>query len=372
MMKDSQQKEHIQTTINFSILSTKKGKNKVVNYDEEIKPSNTINQLRQTTLNFPSSIIHKKRSFNEINTDSSPINGKNDNDSDNETTDDNKSGDDNSLNECSNDEYNEFPLDGEPHMCAKEKKLRRHKYFLRLIDPKKIQCICGKELKLDKRYSPKNLKIHIHSKKACSAKTQGQASIEKYFKTSNIELVSKRQSYPCQGLSSDEIKQYVLKCPLDFGGSRNETELACQLFPQKFNNGHLVYSKLSYSERQELYKAQKAHASWILDRGNLSVTSAKCNKFTHHESKICNECSRLKNNSRFRDAISTTRATEKTFKYTTKRHLRDNRLTQLLGNDKLKALYGDAIEDSNESQMWSKLSKYGKKVHLKQIKHLVN
>ncbi|CAG8827109.1 27746_t:CDS:2, partial [Gigaspora margarita] len=56
-----------------------------------------------------------------------------------------------------------------------------------------------------------------------------------------------------------------------------------------------------------------------------------------------------------------TRATEKTFKYTTKRHLRDNRLTQLLDNDKLKALYGDAIENLNESQMWSKLSEYGKK-----------
>lgn len=145
---------------------------------------------------------------------------------------------------------------------------------------------------------------HIRSKKACNAKAQGQISVEKYFKTSDTDRLSKRQSYPCQGLSSDEIKQYVLKCPSDFGGSKNETELACQLFPQKFSNGHLVYSKLSYSERQELYKAQRAHASWILDRGNLSVTSAKCKKFTHHESKICEECNRLKNNSRFRDAIS--------------------------------------------------------------------
>ena len=81
-------------------------------------------------------------------------------------------------------------------------------------------------------------------------------------------------------------------------------ELACQLFPQKFDNGHLVYNKLSYSERQELYKAQRAHATWILDRENLSVTSVKCKKSTHHESKICEECNGLKNNSRFCDAIS--------------------------------------------------------------------
>ncbi|CAG8855616.1 25866_t:CDS:1, partial [Gigaspora margarita] len=71
---------------------------------------------------------------------------ENDNDSDNKTTDDNKSGNDNSLNKCSNDEYNKFSFDGEPHICIKEKKLHRYKYFLQLLDPKKIQCIYEKEL----------------------------------------------------------------------------------------------------------------------------------------------------------------------------------------------------------------------------------
>ena len=45
------------------------------------------------------------------------------------------------------------------------------------------------------------------------------------------------------------------------------------------------------------------------------------------------------------------RATEKTFKYTSKRHIQDNRLVQLLGNDKLKTLYGNAVEESDECQM---------------------
>ncbi|CAG8649117.1 16749_t:CDS:2, partial [Cetraspora pellucida] len=49
------------------------------------------------------------------------------------------------------------------------------------------------------------------------------------------------------GLSNDQIKQYVLKCSSDFGGSKSKTELACQLFLQKFKNGHLVYNKLNYS-----------------------------------------------------------------------------------------------------------------------------
>ncbi|PKB94613.1 hypothetical protein RhiirA5_438394 [Rhizophagus irregularis] len=168
--------------------------------------------------------------------------------------------------------------------------------------------------------------------------------------------------FPCQGLSNDQIKHYILHCPSDFGGSKRETELACQLFPQKFKDGHLVYSKLNSDERQELYSLQRAHATWFLDRGNLSVTSAKCKKFTARESKICEECDKLRNNSRFRDAISMQRATEKTFKYIPKRHIQDNRLVQLLGDDKLKTLYGNAIdEESDKCNMWTKLAEYGKK-----------
>ncbi|CAB5184296.1 unnamed protein product [Rhizophagus irregularis] len=338
----SQKRVSQQTTLNFPVLSythfdssNKKGKNKLVdhidhgevaNNEKETTPLKPIKQLKQITLNFPSitNNIRKKRFFSDIDTD------------DNGTDIDEESDDD----ECSDDEYNAVPRDGEPHMCPKEKKLRRHKYFSQLINPKHIRCICGKDLKLDKRYSVKNLKIHVRSKKACNAKIQGQHS----------------------DYQNDQIKHYILHCPSDFGGSKRETELACQLFPQKFKDGHLVYSKLNSDERQELYSLQRAHATWFLDRGNLSVTSAKCKKFTARESKICEECDKLRNNSRFRDAISMQRATEKTFKYIPKRHIQDNRLVQLLGDDKLKTLYGNAIdEESDKCNMWTKLAEYGKK-----------
>ncbi|GBB98476.1 hypothetical protein RclHR1_03240001 [Rhizophagus clarus] len=359
-----------QTTLNFPVLSythfdssNKKGKNKLVDHIDHGEVANNekettllkpIKQLKQVTLNFPSitNNIRKKCFFSDIDTD------------DNGTDIDEESDDD----ECSDDEYNAVPRDGELHMCPKEKKLRRHKYFSRLINPKHIRCICEKDLKLDKRYSVKNLKI----KKACNAKIQGQHSVEKYFKSSSDEIPLSMQ-FPCQGLSNDQIKHYILHYPSDFGGSKRETELACQLFPQKFKDGHLVYSKLNPDERQELYSLQRAHATWFLDQGNLSVTSAKCKKFTAHESKICEECDKLRNNSRFHDAISMQHATEKTFKYIPKRHIQDNRLVQLLGDDKLKTLYGNAIDkESDKCNMWTKLAEYGKKAHLKQIKLLVS
>ncbi|CAB4381525.1 unnamed protein product [Rhizophagus irregularis] len=240
---------------------------------------------------------------------------ENDIDTDDNGTDIDEESDDD---ECSDDEYNGVSCDGEPH-------------------------------------------IHVRSKKSCNAKIQGQHSVEKYFKFSSDEIPLSMQ-FPCQGLSNDQIKHYILYYSSDFGGSKRETELACQLFPQKFKDEHLVYSKLNPNERQELYSLQRAHVTWFLDQRNLSVTSAKCKKFTAHESKICEECDKLRNNSHFHDAISMQRATEKTFKYIPKWHIQDNRLVQLLGDDKLKTLYGNAIdEESDKCNMWIKLAEYGKK-----------
>jgi len=164
----SQKRIMQQTTLDFPVLSythfdssNKKGKNKLVdhigheevaNHEKEITPPKPIKQLKQMTLNFPliTNNTHKKRLFSDIDTD--------DNDTDIDEESD-EHDDECSNDECSDDEYNAVPLDGEPHMCPKEKKLRRHKYFSRLINPKHIRCICGKDLKLDKRYSVKNLKM---------------------------------------------------------------------------------------------------------------------------------------------------------------------------------------------------------------------
>ena len=42
------------------------------------------------------------------------------------------------------------------------------------------------------------------------------------------------------------------------------------------------------------------------------------------------------------------RAIEKTFKYIPKRYIQDNRLVQLLGDDKLKTLYENTIDEKSD------------------------
>ena len=50
-----------------------------------------------------------------------------------------------------------------PNICQKEKKLWRNKFFLQLITPKLMRCNCSKEVKLDRKYRPKNLISHAKS-----------------------------------------------------------------------------------------------------------------------------------------------------------------------------------------------------------------
>ena len=128
------QQKCIQMTLDFPIISIthfdsnhKKGKNKSIDHNKETIPSNTINQLQQTTLNFPliAGNTPKKHSFDEI-------------DANNDTDDDEPNEHNDNLDEFNNDEYNELPLDGKPYMCPKEIKLCGHKYFSWLINQKYI------------------------------------------------------------------------------------------------------------------------------------------------------------------------------------------------------------------------------------------
>ena len=102
--------QYIQITLNFPALFTTSAANS--NNVKNIS-SNTKVQLRQITLNFPldPNNTRKKRSFGDIDSDNN-----NDTDNDDDESD--------NFDEYNDNEYNELPLDGEPHMCYKEKKLR--------------------------------------------------------------------------------------------------------------------------------------------------------------------------------------------------------------------------------------------------------
>ena len=81
-----------------------------------------------------------------------------------------------------------------------------------------MRCNCDKEVKLDRNYRPKNLISHAKSNN-CRVRNDNQTSVLKYF-TKSTPNQSFKKSKACIGLTNDKIRQYVLKSPAEFGGSK--------------------------------------------------------------------------------------------------------------------------------------------------------
>jgi hypothetical protein len=89
----------------------------------------------------------------------------------------------------------------------------------------------------------------------------------------------------------------VLKIPAEFGGSNRPDIAAKELFPEIVKN-NLKLKSLGRIRCAELKNYLRANAIWILDKTTLSVRSKTCENFTTRESGICDECDKLRNNSR--------------------------------------------------------------------------
>ncbi|CAB5208976.1 unnamed protein product [Rhizophagus irregularis] len=349
--QSSKRRKTTQTTLNFvsEFYTTSIPKSQTTN----IQKQKLTNNVQKSLFDFLPNISTKKKHFiKEINVSSDDNSNSNDEDQfenseDDESSDDSASSSDYEL----NDEFINFPL----NICQKEKKLRHNKFFLQLITPKLVRCQCGKEVKLDRKYRPKNLISHAKSSN-CRIRKDNQASVLKYF-TKSITIQSSKKSKICIGLTNNKIKQYILKSLAKFGGSKKDHVIAKQLFPGKFSND-FSYSKLNSEELQQLKSTLRAHVKWLLDKATLSVKSSKCEAFTTNISQICDQCFELKINRKLLNALEAKRATPNTIKHIPKHWLHNNTFNVLLQNEKFQELFGRF--HSKESDMWSQLSIYGK------------
>jgi hypothetical protein len=286
-----------QATLNFPISFIKNKKEKS---EEKNTNYNKIQRTtQQTLLNFlpANNVIKntKKRIFDDI-VSSESENEDESNSSESENEDEGNSSE--SEYELHDDLVN-YP----PNICDEEKKLRRNKFFLKLMSPKLVRCQCGKEIKLDRAYRAKNLISHAKRNK-CRMKTDNQVSVLKYFSELSNKDSQNIKKKACTGLTNEKIKQYVLKSPADFGGSKNSFVVAKKLFPTKFlKNSKFSYSKLTPDECQQLKVTLRMNAKWILEKESLSVRSTKCESLTANIPQICNNCNKLKTNKQLLNAI---------------------------------------------------------------------
>ena len=66
-------------------------------------------------------------------------------------------------------------------------------------------------------------------------------------------------------IEHEEIKKYILRTPVSFGGGRRVEIVAKELWSNKFPE-NFDSSKLSKSEEIILKNAQRAEAEWLIDR----------------------------------------------------------------------------------------------------------
>ncbi|CAH1771141.1 12974_t:CDS:2, partial [Entrophospora sp. SA101] len=99
-----------------------------------------------------------------------------------------------------------------------------------LINPKLVRCICGKQIKLDYAYREKNLDCHGEAKEC----TKNIISVCKFFSIDNSPAHCHQKAKACIGPTNEKIKNYVMKSPSGFGGSKSIIKAAQTLFPNKF------------------------------------------------------------------------------------------------------------------------------------------
>jgi len=297
-------KATIQSTLNFPTLFTRDNRKEkfkeILTKNSNCKETQKVN-IQQTLLGFlPADNFIKntnKRKFEDI------VSSESEND-DNGSDDDSIESDDESSSSESEYELHDDLVNFPPNICDEEKKLRCNKFFLKLITPKQVRCQCGKIIKLDRAYRAKNLISHAKRNK-CQRKTNKQISVLKYFPvSSNNHFQNKAKTKACIGLTSEKIRQYALKSPAEFGGSKQDFVVAKRLFPNKFpKNSKFSYSKLTSDECQQLKITLRMDAKWIVERETLSVRSTRCESFTTNIPQICNKCIKLNTNKKLLTAL---------------------------------------------------------------------
>ena len=197
-------------------------------------------------------------------------------------------------------------------------RLSKHEYVACIIHPKKVVCICGQKIKLNRKWEEDYLNRHIQ-RSGCKA-DKGQRTIYNWFKpievkpvnqveeeeeeydsdvydnmddddliqvdevnendqnqeilAINIEETSdntrnaKKQKLICMGLQSEEISKYIKRTPAQFGGSHRIEVVARELFPNLFSQ-KFSRKKLNSKQKRQLNHALFAESIWQIDRPSM-------------------------------------------------------------------------------------------------------
>ena len=191
-----------------------------------------------------------------------------------------------------------------------KKRLAKHEFCAAIINPKKIICVCGKTIKLNRKWDEDYLNRHVNNN-GCKRKTR-QKSIYCFFNSIENESISSEEEYDsdicenmdsddiitvdsddndnnfddilssededqsnnnkklkkricCPGLRSQKIRYYIERTPAQVDDTRRIEIIGKELFPSLFLD-KFSRKKLNVSQKRKLNRQIYIEAEWRIDR----------------------------------------------------------------------------------------------------------
>ncbi|GET63656.1 hypothetical protein GLOIN_2v1427013 [Rhizophagus irregularis DAOM 181602=DAOM 197198] len=265
-------------------------------------------------------------------------------------------------------------------------RLSKHKYVAHIIHPKKVICICGKTITLNRKWEEDYFNRHVR-RSGCKA-DEGQRTLYNWFKpkkerqieeakdveeeeeydsdvydnmddddliqidetlsedqmqelsaieTLNINEKNTKKRYYCIGLRSAEISRYIQRTPAQFGGSRRVEVIARELFPNLFSQ-KFSRKKLNAKQKRLLNRTLFAESVWKIDRASNAVRAKSCTGISGKDN-VCAECFAIRYNQILCNKIVRPSPLPINVKFTPKHYWEDNPLKYFLQNLDLRDMW---------------------------------
>ncbi|CAB4482434.1 unnamed protein product [Rhizophagus irregularis] len=286
-----------------------------------------------------------------------------------------------------------------------KQRLQRHPFVAKVIRAKKVICICGVVIKLNRKYDEDYINRHANGPRC---KRNEQKSILCFFnptttdkkddddvnsdddwndwesevedamddddiitvdenedginekENANIEIINPttnqtgRKRKPCLGLRSDLIAKYVDRTPACYGGARRVEIIAKEIYPGKFPH-KFTRKKLKPFQKRALNRKIYAESQWRVDKDCIAVRAKECTGYSDSGKTICNECYLLKYNPILAHRLTIPKPAPENLKFTPKFYFENNSLKKHLQNQDLHEIWS-VIKDNYDTSIWITLA----------------
>ncbi|POG69812.1 hypothetical protein GLOIN_2v1776655, partial [Rhizophagus irregularis DAOM 181602=DAOM 197198] len=286
-----------------------------------------------------------------------------------------------------------------------KQRLQRHPFVAKVVRAKKVICICGVVIKLNRKYDEDYINHHANGP---GCKRNEQKSILCFFnptttdkkddddvnsdddwndwksevedamddndiitvdenedginekENANIEIINPatnqtgRKRKPCLGLRSDLIAKYVDRTPACYGGARRVEIIAKEIYPGKFPH-KFTRKKLKPFQKRALNRKIYAESQWRVDKDCIAVRAKECTGYSDSGKTICNECYLLKYNPILAHRLTIPKPAPENLKFTPKFYFENNSLKKHLQNQDLHEIWS-VIKDNYDTSIWITLA----------------